>query len=165
MFFYQLETKHFRGKQGCDNLNIHLAFFISITRRACVRQNYCDRAWGKVGIVFSLALENNFNQTEIAIFLCRLCFIKGFPFSQLKLTYYSWCLCGDCKMSPRTTSLYIDIIYCWSSGIMDCMLCTLENGSAHVLGGVSGVASGCVSWGVFPFLFHLFKKRSISLTF
>ena len=79
--------------------------FISITRRACVRQNYCDRAWGKVGIVFSLALENNFNQTEIAIFLCRLCFIKGFPFSQLNLTYYSWCLCGDCKMSPLTTPL------------------------------------------------------------
>jgi len=37
-------------------------------------------------------LMNSFNKTEAAVFSCRLCFLKGFPFHQFNITYYSWCL-------------------------------------------------------------------------
>jgi len=55
----------------------------------------------------SLLLMNSFNKTEAAVFLCRLCFLRAFPFISLILltTAGVKCLCGGCKKSPRTTSL------------------------------------------------------------
>jgi len=68
-------------------------------------------------------------KTEAAVFSCRPFFLGAFPFiSFIYLTTAgNKCLCGGCKMSPRTTSLRV--IICWSSGIIGCtgMLFTFEN--------------------------------------
>jgi len=32
----------------------------------------------------SLLLMNSFNKTEAAVFSCRLCFLRAFPFTSLK---------------------------------------------------------------------------------
>jgi len=55
----------------------------------------------------SLLLMNSFNKTEAAVFSCRLCFLRAFPFISLILLITAGvkCLCGDYKKSPRTTSL------------------------------------------------------------
>jgi len=71
---------------------------------------------------------NSFNKTEAAVFSCRLCFLRAFPFISLKLltTAGVQCLCGGCKKSPRTTLLcshiflvlrdhgvYMYVVYIW----------------------------------------------------
>ena len=60
----------------------------------------------------SLLLMNSFNKTEAAVFSCRLCFLRAFPFISLILltTAVVQCLCGGCKKSPRTTSLCSHIV-------------------------------------------------------
>ena len=74
-------------------------------------------------IVHSLLLINGFNKTEAAVFSCRLCFMRAFPFISLILrtTAGVKCLYGGCKKSPRTTSLCSHIF--WSSGIMEFRSC------------------------------------------
>ena len=91
----------------------------------------------------SLLLMNSFNKTEAAIFSCRLCFMRAFPFISLILltTAGVQCLCGGCgrKKSPRTTSLCSHIF--WTSWIMECtcMLFTFENGVPLMCQGASVV--------------------------
>jgi len=69
---------------------------------------------------------NNFNKTEAAIFLFRLCFLEAFSFSQLNLTNYNWCLVRVWRLliSPRTISSCS--FFVWSQGIMDSMLFTFK---------------------------------------
>ena len=92
----------------------------------------------------SLLLMNSFNKTEAAVFTCRLCFLRAFPFisllllqpSQNKFTYnttdlpelfnflqmMSKCLCGAFKKLPHSKSLctYIFLVF-WNNGLIGCL--------------------------------------------
>jgi len=92
---------------------------------------------------YSLLLMNSFNKTEAAVFSCRLCFLRAFPFTSLILLtqlVFSACVAA---VKSRPVLHHCVVIFFWSSGIMECtcMLLKFEMESAHALGGVSGVTS------------------------
>jgi len=63
---------------GCKDLNRYENILSSFLRPYFIR--------------LSWPLMNNFNKTDAAFSPCRLFFLMAFPYSQIKLTYYSWCL-------------------------------------------------------------------------
>jgi len=44
--------------------------------------NSANALGGVSGVESFIILMNGFNKTEAAVFSCRLCFLKGFPFNQ-----------------------------------------------------------------------------------
>jgi len=132
----------------------------------------------------SLLPMNSFNKTEAAVFSCRLCSMRAFPFISLLLltTAGVYCLCGGCKKSPSTTSLCNHIfLVLMDHGVYMYVVYIWKWSSAHALGGVSDLASfittdeqlqwnrGCcflvqamLPEG-FPFHHFLYKKGKIKL--
>jgi len=73
------------------SFNTIVSFQISTQQvHTCVPTGFHE-AYNHKGIVWhlSLPLMNSFNKTEAAIFPCRLCFLKAFPFISL--------LCRACR--------------------------------------------------------------------
>jgi len=62
--------------------------------------------------LYSLLLMNSFNKTEAAVFSCRLCFLRAFPFISL--------ICGT-----NTGPLFEGILPCLPDGMFNLSIFSL----------------------------------------
>ena len=64
-----------------------------------------ERRWEKINNLFCAEKHvNSFNKTEAAVFSCRLCFLRAFPFITFMCP-----LCDRCWWSPHATLCYLVI--------------------------------------------------------
>jgi len=96
-------------------------------------------------------------RARLTIFPCRLCLLGAFHFISLLLptTAGGKCLCGSCKMSPRTSLLCSYIFLVLRDHVF--MLLTFEKKStAHALG-------ASVVWHIALFLMNSFNKTEAAI--
>jgi len=80
-FYIELYKENFKRLLHLTaNGNLTSDFFLRLATRAL---------WASVVWHHSLPLMNSFNKTEAAVFSCRLCFLRAFPFISLIFIVYS----------------------------------------------------------------------------
>jgi len=80
----------------------------------------------------SLPLMNSFNKTEAAVFSCRLCFLRAFPFISLKFLYYEKYLLSPFSVYGVLRVFEIDCPYCeYSFSFLGRYTCVLWGNNSY----------------------------------